>query len=189
MDSDTQDMALKYDTSHMLMLKSAIEQLLGSDSWYELKETTSFIPWRKNILKLLKAIRISIEESVEIRDQGWFEAVADNLTQGEEGAKTSKDIDELLSCFTATLLRQVFLQIGTLPNRKGQSSVSLKKENWQLNGQRSVQYVQSKTQIESMFWAEQQKRIGFNRQTELRIEHRRSKSTLPYSEWCRKREV
>ena len=110
-------MPLKYDTSHMIMLKSAIEQLLGSDAWYELKETTSLTPWRKNVLKLLKAIRISIEESIEIRDQGWFEAVIENLARGEEGVKTSKDIDELLSCFTATLLRQVFLQIGTLPNR------------------------------------------------------------------------
>ncbi len=182
-------MPLKSDISHKIMLKSAIEQLLGSDVWYELKETTSFIPWRKNVLKLLKAIRISIEESVVIRDQGWFEAVMENIARGEEGVKTSKDIDDLLSCFTATLLRQVFLQIGTLPNRKGQSIVSLKKDNWRLNGQRSVQYVQSRTQIESMFWSEQQKRIGFEKQMELCNEHRRSKSALPYSEWCRQREA
>ena len=182
-------MPLKYDTSHMIMLKSAIEQLLGSDAWYELKETTSFIPWRKNILKLLKVIRISIEESVEIRDQAWIEAVNENLARGEEGARTSKNIDELLSCFTATLLRQVFLQIGALPERTGQPGVSLKKENWRLNGQRSVQYVQSRTQIESMLWNEQQNRIGFKRQMELRNEHRRSKSALPYSEWCRQHEA
>jgi len=80
-------MPLKYDTSHMIMLKSAIEQLLGSNAWYELKETTSLTPWRKNVLKLLKAIRISIEESVEIRDQGWFEAVIENLARGEVRSK------------------------------------------------------------------------------------------------------
>jgi len=101
----------------------------------------------------------------------------------------SRNIDDLLACFTATLLRQVFLQIGALPERTGQPGVSLKKENWCLNGQRSVQYVQSRTQIESMFWSEQQKRIGFSRQMELRNEHRRSNSALPYSEWCRQHEA
>ena len=115
------------------------------------------------------------------------DAVNENLVRGEEGVKASKDIDELLSCFEATLLRQVFLQIGAVPNRKGRPSVSLSKENWRLNGQRSVQYVQSRTQLESAFWSEQQNRIGFELQTELHDEHRRSKSPLPYSEWCRQR--
>ena len=177
-------MPLQHDTSHRIMLKSAIEQLLGRDAWYELKETTSLAPWRKTILKLLKAIRISIDASVEVRDQAWTDAVNENLTRGEEGVKVSKDIDELLSCFEATLLRQVFLQIGALPNRKGGPGVSLSRENWRLNGQRSVQYVQSRTQLESAFWSEQQSRIGFERQMELRNEHRRSRSPLPYSEWC-----
>lgn len=169
------------------MLKSAIEQLLGQDAWYELKETTSITPWRKNVLKLLKAICISIDASVEVRDEAWMDAVNENLARGKEGVKASTDIDELLSCFEATLLRQVFLQIGAVPNRKGRPRVSLSKENWRLNGQRSVQYVQSRTQLESAFSSEQQSRIGFERQMELRNEHRRSKSPLPYSEWCRQR--
>ncbi|GAB2894049.1 hypothetical protein GCM10027046_23770 [Uliginosibacterium flavum] len=182
-------MPLKYDTSHIIMLKSAIEQLLGREAWYELKETTSLSPWRKNVLKLLKAIRISVEESVEVRDQAWFDSVAQNIARGEECAKASKDIDELLSCFTATLLRQVFLQIGTLPNRIGQSSVSLRRDNWKLNGHRSVQYVQSSAQIESVFWSLQQKQIGIDNQMALLREHRKSKSTLSYSEWFRQREA
>jgi hypothetical protein len=179
-------MPLQHDTSHRIMLKSAIEELLGRDAWYALKETTSLTPWRKNVLKLLKAIRISIETSVEIRDKAWMDAVNENLARGEEGIKASDDIDEMLSCFEATLLRQVFLQIGALPNRQGRPSVSLSKENWRLNGQRSVQYVQSQTQLESAFWSEQQRRIGVERQMELHYEHRRSKSPLPYSEWCRR---
>ncbi len=54
-------MPLQYDISHRTMLKSAIEELLGRDAWYALKETTSLTPWRKYVVKLLKAIRISIE--------------------------------------------------------------------------------------------------------------------------------
>lgn len=182
-------MPLEHDISHRYALKSAIEQLLGRDAWYALKETTSLTPWRKYVLKLLKAIRISIHESIEVRDPAWLRAVDENLNRGEEVAKASKDIDALLASFTATLLRQVFLQVGSLPSRKGQSSVSLGKENWRLNGQRSAQYVQSPSQKESAFWSEQQARIGFERQIELHNEHRWSKSELPYSEWCREREA
>ncbi len=124
---------------------------------------------------------------MEVRDQAWIDAVNENLTRGMAGIKASNDIDEMLSCFEATLLRHVFLQIGALPNRKGQPSVSLSKENWRLNSHRSVQYVQSQTQLESAFWSEQQRLIGVERQMELHSEHRCSKSPLPYSEWCRQR--
>ncbi|RQP21143.1 hypothetical protein DZC73_29430 [Albitalea terrae] len=171
------------------MLKSAIEQLLGRDAWYELKETTSLSPWRKHVLKLIKAIRVSIRESVQVRDATWMSEVTENLVRGEQAARKSKDIDELLSCFTATLLRQVFLQIGMLPDRTTSPTVSLSKENWRLNRQRSVQYVQSMEQLEAVFWSEQQSRIGFEKQMELHNEHRWSKSELPYSEWCRAREA
>lgn len=182
-------MSLKHDLSHRIAIKSAIEQVLGRDSWYELKETTSLTPWRKNILKVLKAIRISIDTSIEIKDQAWTEAVNENLTGGAQKVRSSKDIDELLSSFEATLLRQVFLQIGMVPNREGQSSVSLRKENWRLDGLRTVQYVQSPAQVEANFWSEQQRRIGFEKQTELHNEHRGSKSKLSYSAWCRARGV
>jgi hypothetical protein len=122
-------MPLEHELSHRIAIKSAIEQLLGRQAWYELKETTSLVPWRKNVLKLLKAIRISIDVSIEIKDQLWTEAVNENLTRGENDVRSSKDIDELLSSFEATLLRQVFLQIGMVPNRRGQPGVSLRKEN------------------------------------------------------------
>jgi hypothetical protein len=180
-------MPLEHDISHRIMLKSAIEQIFGRDAWYALKETTSLVPWRKYVLKSFTAIRISIEESVEVCDQAWLAAINENLLRGETEAKASKDIDNLLSCFTATLLRQVFLQMGRVPSRGGQSTVSLKRENWCLNGHRSVQYVQSKTQLESLFWYEQQGRIGIDKQLKLSDEHRRSKSILPYSAWCQKR--
>jgi hypothetical protein len=178
-------MPLEHDLSHRYMLKSAIEQLLGRDAWYQLKETTSLTPWRQQVLKLLKAIRISIQESVQVHDSAWENAVEENLVLGEQAARASKDIDELLSCFTATLLKQVFLQLGGLPNRKSMPNVSLNKENWRLNGLRSVQYVQSKTQLEAVFWSEQQSRIGFEKQMDLHNEHRQSKSKLLYSQWCR----
>jgi len=75
-------MPLKHDLSHMYVLKTAIEQILGRDAWYELKETTSVAPWRKCLLKLVAAIRVSIDESVQVADADWLLAVHENLDRG-----------------------------------------------------------------------------------------------------------
>lgn len=182
-------MPLQHDISHRIAIKSALEEILGRDAWYELKESTSIAPWRRNVLKTLQAIRLSISASISIRDDEWAKQVEENLAQGEASVKSSENIDELLSSFEATLLRQVFLQIGLGLNFKGREGLSLRKENWKLDKFRSVQYVQSPHQIEAKFWGEQQARIGFQRQMELHNEHRQSKSKVPYPVWCKGREA
>lgn len=179
-------MSLHHDITQSYPLKAAIEQLLGHQAWLDLKECTSFTTWRTYILKLIETIRISIHESIEIKDESWMIEVNKNLDHGKEMSESSINIEELLSAFTATLLRQVFLQIGLIPNRASTHKVTLRRENWRLNKHRSVQYVQSPAQVESVFWSEQQKEIGFEQQMELRNEYRLSKSKKPYSQWCRK---
>ena len=119
-------MSLRHDISQYYTLKSAIEQLLGHQAWLDLKECTSFTTWRTYILKLIEAIRVSIHESVEIKDEAWMIEVNKNLDHGKKMAKSSKNIEELLSAFTATLLRQVFLQIGIIPNRASTHKVTLR---------------------------------------------------------------
>ena len=176
---------MRADISHFYSLKAAIEQLLGKKAWLDLKEATSLTKWRMYVLKLIAAIGVSIEESVQIADQAWFDAVSDNLEHGKASAKTAKTADELLSGFAATLLRQVFLEIGMRPNRTTASKVTLNREYWRLNTYRSVQYVQSRKQIEAAFWSQQQRLLGFERQRELHNEYRASRSKLPYSLWCR----
>lgn len=177
-------MPLRADISQYCALKFAIKQLLGNQAWLDLKECTSLSTWRAYVLKLIKAVRVSIEESVEVRDQMWMDAVIDNLKRGTESVKSSKDIDSLLSGFSATLLRQVFLQIGTIPNHQSARRVTLRRETWRLNYHCSVQ---SLAQVEAVFWSEQQRRIGIERQMELHYEYRVSKSKLPFSQWCRER--
>ena len=182
-------MPLEHSIEHRYALKTALEQLLGRQAWYDLKETTSLTSWRKYVLKSVKAIRIATIESVQVRDRAWTVAIEDNLSRGEQAAAKCRDIDDLLATFTATLLRQVFLQIGALPDRRTQNQVALTKNNWKMDSQRSVQYIQSQEQLENVFWFEQQSRLGFEQQTKLHNEHRWSKSPLPYSEWCRQREA
>ncbi|MBX3628140.1 MAG: hypothetical protein KF892_24230 [Rhizobacter sp.] len=182
-------MPLEHNLEHRYALKTALEQLLGRTAWYELKETTSLVSWRKHTLKAIKAIRIGVQENVKIRDEAWACEVETNLARGESAISESKDIDDLLASFTATLLRQVFLQLGACPDRRVLDRVALTKENWRLNGHRSVQYVQSREQLESVFWSKQQEEIGFEAQMKLHNEHRWSKSHLSYSEWCRQRDA
>ncbi len=182
-------MPLQCDTSHRIAIKVALEEILGREAWYELKESTSLIPWRQNVLKAFKAIRISIAATISIRDEDWAKEIEENLDRGEEGVRCSKDIDELLSHFEATLLRQVFLQIGFAPNFQGKTGQPLRKENWKLDAVRTVQYIQSPQQIEAKFWSDQQRRIGPQKQMALRDEYRLSNRKIPYSLWCREQET
>jgi hypothetical protein len=180
-------MTLRYDIAQNYALKTAIEQLFGRKAWLDLKECTSLTTWRKYVIKVMDAIQISIEESIEIRDPKWMSDVKDNLSHGKKLAKSSKNPDDLFSAFTATLLRQVFIQIGFMPERTGKERITLQRECWRLNDVRSVQYIQSKKQIEASFWSQQQKEIGFDNQMELNREYRESMSKLPFSEWCQNR--
>lgn len=102
-------MPLRHDISQYYALKVAIEALLGKQAWRDLKECTHLPTWRKYTVTLIDAIRISIHESVQIRDDAWLAEVDENLARGKRSVKSSKTIEDLLSGFTATLLRQVFL--------------------------------------------------------------------------------
>jgi hypothetical protein len=180
-------MTLRHDIAQNYALKSAIQDLLGNQAWLDLKETTSVATWRRYIGKLLDAIEMSIHQSVDVRDEAWTSEVNENLSRGRELAKSAKSIEDLLSGFSATLLRQVFLQVGFLPKRSTVPAVSINRENWRLNLHRSAQYIQTPKQVEAAFWSQQQKRIGFDRQLELHNEHRGSGSKLSFSKWCRER--
>ena len=76
--------------SQYYTLKAAIEQLLGHQAWLDLKECTSFTTWRTYIFKLIEAIRVSIHESVEIKDETWMIEVNKNLDHGKKMVKSSK---------------------------------------------------------------------------------------------------
>lgn len=180
-------MPMRHDMSHMYALKSVIEDLLGSRAWYDLKETTSLTKWRKYVFKLFDAIELSVKTTILIRDDDWMQEVQGNIEHGRELAKIAKDTDDLIAALTATLLRQVFLQLGSCPSRKSVQSVPLKAERWDFSGFRSVQIVQTPKQREVLFLSKQRRRIGAERQWDLEAEFRRSGTTLSYEAWCKER--
>lgn len=181
-------MPMKHDLSHMYALKSAIENLLGEAAWRDLKECTSLAMWRRYVLKVIDAIELSVKTNIQICDQDWMNQVTNNLAHGRGLARIARDTDELVAALTATLLEQVFLQLGHAPRRKTSRTVTLKAENWRLDGFRTVQIVQTPAQREALFMSKQRREIGFDAQFDLEVEYKRSRSKLPYSVWCAQRE-
>ena len=175
--------------SKYLILKSAMENIFGPDAWYALKESNHVPTWRKYAEKMLKAIEFSIKDTVEIYDDEWIFEIEKSIQRGLENLKGKNAIDEIIAVLAGVLINVSFLQIGHMPRRSGKATkYSLRKGKWKFNSYRSVVYLQSKEQKENLFIDKQRIAIGFEKQQDLRGEHYRSQSKLPYSEWCENRE-
>lgn len=174
----------EYGLAKNYALKTVIGELLGRHAWLKLKEETRVTVWRKYALKIVDAVETSIHASILICDEDWKLEIKQNLDHGRKLLRASKTVEGLLSDLNAMLLRQVFWHIGFCPYRATTDTVSLRPENWRLNDHRSVQYIQSPTQVEATFWSKQQKQIGFEQQLKLHDEYKESGSKLAYSRWC-----
>lgn len=169
-----------------MVLKSVMEDVFGTNAWYALKESNHIPTWRKYAQKLLESIEFSIKDTVEIYDEEWMQQIEDCIHRGSSLLKSSDEIDEIIAVLAGVLANVSFLQIGHMPRRKGdKKSPSFRKGNWKFDSFRSVVYLQTKEQQETLFLHNQYTRIGFEKQQDLRSEHYRSKSKLPYSEWCK----
>lgn len=151
---------IRYDMSQFYPLKAALEQVLGKRTYRKLKETATLSDWKVETKKLLKAIELSIIETVKVADEDFYKEAKQILELGHAHIKSTKEISELFAILSATLTRLAFLQIGYIPAHDRVESVSLTQKNWNLTCVRSVQYVQS---------AEQKK-------TAKRIEDRRNEA-------------
>lgn len=168
-----------------LSVKSALEDLFGSDAWSALKESNHLRTWRKYAEKTLKAVELSITDSVEIYDDEWMAEVSSRLQQGIEQLKSADSIDEIVGVLAGTMIEVSFIQLGHMPRRKGRPGLyPLRKGEWRLNGFRSVAYFQTKSQREDRFLSVQRRKIGVDEQFDLLAKYHRSKSKLAYSEWC-----
>ncbi|WP_020483875.1 hypothetical protein [Methylomonas sp. MK1] len=123
--------------------------------------------------------------SVEIYDREWIEEIIKAGNDGINSVKRAGSIDEIISVLAATLIEISFIQVGFMPNRRGErEKVTLKKENWKLNIYRSAIYIQTDEQKDRLFISKQGRKIGFDEQFELLRKYKRSKSKLTYIEWC-----
>mgnify|MGYP001608505597 FL=1 len=148
---------IRYDMSQFYPLKAAFEQILGKRSYRKLKETAGLSDWKVETTKLLKAIELSIVETVKVADTEFYEEANQIIELGRVHIKNAKDISELFASLSATLTRIVFLQIGYIPAHGRVESLSLIQKNWNLACVRSVQYVQSTAQKETAKRIEERK--------------------------------
>ena len=177
-------MTVRTDVSQHHAIETTFEQTFGNEVLLDLKECTSIAAWKKYTTKVLRAMRLAVEETTQVRDDAWFAEISEHIEHGLRITESAKSIDELLSGLSATLIRVVFLQIGMFPNRSEFPKVTLTRANWRLDKFRTVQYIQSRKQVEDLFWSKQQKELGVEKQMKLRDQHRASRSKAPYSQWC-----
>lgn len=182
-------MTIRADSSQYYAVKAVFEEVFGNEAWLDLKECTSLAIWKRYTSKLFRAIQLSIEETIEVRDDAWSREICEHISHGQQIAKTAISIDELLSCLSATLIRLVFLQVGMLPNRRQTPKMTLARQNWNLGKFRTVQYIQTSKHLEALFWRKQQGAMDVERQLELFHEYQASKSTAQYSVWCTNRDT
>ena len=138
---------LRFDMSQFYPLKAVLEELLGHRVYSRLKETATLRDWQDVLQRLLRAIKLAIESTVDIADQDWFAEIDSILELGKTQIAESKTVTDLFACLSATLVRVVFLQIGFLPlGRQQIENIPLTKERWTLRSVRTVQYVQNRKQ-------------------------------------------
>lgn len=138
---------IRADLSQYYPIKALFESVLGKSAFSCVKDYGSLANWRKNYKRLLKAINVSIDATVEVVDSEWRSDIAHLLERGEKLIETVDTIDELHAGMVAILGELAFLQIGFVPRGHCKyKTISLTKSNWKLTPVRTVQYVQSQEQ-------------------------------------------
>ncbi|MCH9742085.1 MAG: hypothetical protein K0U21_02645, partial [Proteobacteria bacterium] len=87
-----------------LGLKAIIEDILGSEAWYALKETNHLPTWKKQLLRVINAIHTSILASIEIFDEDWLEKINEAVASGKTDVETATDIEEAISSLAAVFV-------------------------------------------------------------------------------------
>jgi hypothetical protein len=137
---------LRPGIAELSSMKFLLERLFGKPVWYRLKETGDIRTWRKETTRLLRAIDLSINSTVQIVDDQWRADVSEIIAEGLKKLALAEHIDTLLSDLAATLAQIVFMQIGNMPIRYSHNIIPLTARNWTFDGFRSVQYVQTAAQ-------------------------------------------
>ena len=143
---------MRYNMEDAYALKHLFENLFGSEAWYELKHSTDLSKWKKYCSRLLSAIEVSAKATVQVVDQPWFEELSYQVNRGNEMINSSNDFEQLFANLSASLGNISFLQLGLIPTRLTQKSVTLRHPtNWKLDRYRSVQYVQNSEQMKNSY--------------------------------------
>lgn len=135
---------IRADLSQYYAAKALFEKILGRAAFMRVKDYGPLSAWRENYTKLLRAVGVAAEATVQVADVEWKHEVSELLAHGIKRLTTAKSIDELHAAAAATLGELAFLQLGFVPRGHYRvANVPLTGRNWKMNPVRTVQYVQS----------------------------------------------
>jgi len=141
---------LRHDLAQFYAMKATMESLFGRECFATLKEAAGLVEWKAECDRLLRATQVAVRTTVAVVDDQWRSEVQSLVALGRSQVKSAKSTDELFSALAATYVRLSFLQLGALPARGSMRSVSLADRNWRLDPYRTVQYVQTSTQRQTL---------------------------------------
>jgi len=107
-------------------LKHLFENIFGRKAWYELKHSTGVATWKKYCARILSAIEVSAQATVQIVDDAWFEQLSAEVEHGKVMLKLSKDFEQLFAKLSTSLGTIGFLQLGLVPRRLSQENITLR---------------------------------------------------------------
>jgi hypothetical protein len=145
------EIGIRADLAQFYAMKAVLERTLGHPVYLKLKDYAPLKEWRKATIRLLDAVELAINSTVEIADQEWRDDIAAAIRLGRDLIKGSNTSSALFAVLSATLTEIVFLQIGFMPSRpRPGKTAPLTADFWTLNRYRSVQYVQTAAQRQAL---------------------------------------
>ena len=131
-------------------LKSMFERVWGKDTYLHLKHCSDLKVWKRYCERTLRATELAASDTVLIADEDWHKELSQIIEHGVGRVKTSTKFDELFQSFAATYAEISFHQFGFMPSVYPATRSQLRKGNWRLDAFRSVQYVQTAEQKDSL---------------------------------------
>lgn len=121
-------------------------QLYGQDDYSRIRKLQTPAKARKYYLKILDTFKLSINETITIADKIQFESLNKIIDKGKDRIKSENDFDFIDNIFLEVQTKLIFQLIGMEPNRFKLKNVPLRKDLWELNSHRQIQYVQTNKQ-------------------------------------------
>ena len=140
----------RHDLGQFYSMKAVMEQLFGRETFARLKESGGPAEWKTESLRLLKAFDVAIENSVAVADDEWRNEAKTILDLGRAHMASASTAADIFCALASTFTRMSFHQLGMIPTRATMSSVTLAARFWRLDAYRSVQYVQTDEQRQTL---------------------------------------
>jgi len=120
-----------------------IQRLYGQKDYSLIKNCHDITDAKKYYKKILKSLIISIQQTITISDNRQINELIELLEYGINQIKSCKSFEDIDQRMITTLGQLSFQLIGDCPDRWSHENVNNRKEYWELNGQRQIQYIQT----------------------------------------------